>query len=382
MYADGNSLYLRVAATGSKQWIWRGTVKGRRCDIGLGGVALVTLAEARAEAVRLRRLARQGVDVLAERRKARAGAVTFEQAARVVFEANLPTWKSEKHAAQWLSTIETYANPTIGKMPVGEVTSGDVLRVLSPIWTKKPTTARRVKQRLGVVFDWAVVVGLCETSPIHGVDRALPRVRKEVRHYTALPYAQVAGFLERVREAHSHAALALEFLTLVASRTAEIIGATWDEIDIEARVWTIPGERMKAGKPHRIPLSDRCLEILDEIGPGEGDEFVFKGRQAGKPLSRMALAKFVERHGGATTVHGLRSSFRVWAAERTNVPREVAELCLAHSVGGAVEKAYMRSDLFERRRRLMEAWATYCTAQAGKVVALPLCLQKGARSRA
>jgi len=371
LHADGGALFLRVLPTGGKNWVLRIMVRGRRHDIGLGSAQLVTLAEARAEAVRLRRLARAGGDPLAERRKGRANVPTFEEAARKVWEANRATWKNAKHAAQWLSTIETYANPTIGKMPVGDVTSGDVLRVLSPIWVEKPETARRVKQRLGVVFDWCIASGHCVANPVNGVETALPRAKRQVRHQRALAYSNVPGFLEKLRAVHSTPALALEFLTLAATRTSEVLQARWSEFDIEARTWEIPAERMKAGKPHKVPLSDRALEILAEIGTGEGDNFVFMGRKPGKPLSNMALLMLMRRAGVEGVPHGMRSAFRDWCAEATRTPREVAEACLAHEIGNVVERAYRRSDLFDKRKALMDSWATFCTAKpADKVVQL------------
>ena len=372
MYADGGGLYLRVTPTGGKQWMMRVMVRGRTHDIGLGGVHTVALADARAEALRLRRLVREGVDVLAERRKARARIPTFAEAARRVWEANRATWRSKKHAQQWLSTIETYCNPVLGSMQVSEVTSGDVLRVLSPIWTTKASTARRVQQRLSAVFDWAVASGFREGNPLAGITKALPKVKRTVKHQRALPFVEVPGFLGKVRAVHSNAALALEFLTLTACRTSEVLQARWSEFDIDGRTWEIPAERMKANKAHRVPLTDRALEILAEIGPGEAGGYVFQGRRAGKPLSNMALPMLVRRMGVDATVHGFRSSFRDWAAERTRTPREVAEQALAHTIASAVEAAYRRSDLLAKRRRLMEQWSLFCTAQAGKVMKLPM----------
>jgi len=373
LHADGGALYLRVLPSGGKSWVLRIMVRGKRHDIGLGGCQLVTLGEARSEAVRLRRLARAGGDPLRDRRKERQGVVSFEEAAKVVHEANLPTWKNATHAAQWITTLETYAFPVLGNMPVGDVTPGDVLRVLSPIWTEKPETAKRVRQRLSIVFDWAIASGHRQGNPVHGIDRALPRIKRQVRHQRALAFESVPAFLEKVRAVHSNTALALEFLALTACRTSEVTGARWDEFDIAGKVWEVPGSRMKAGKPHKVPLAARALEILNEIGIGKGDGYIFQGRKPGAPLSKNALAKFVERHGGATSVHGLRSAFRVWCAEATTAPREVCEAALAHALGGKVEVAYMRSDLFDKRKALMDSWAAFCTAKpADKVVKLPM----------
>lgn len=375
-YADGGGLYLHVRKSGAKNWLLRLTVKGGRQDIGLGGVANVTLSEAREEATRLRRLARNGGDPKAERRRERVSVPTFEEAARKVHADRLPTWRNPKHAAQWISTLERYAFPKIGERAVNGISSGDILKVLAPIWLDKAETARRLRQRIAAVFDWARAAEHIEgVNPCDGVTQGLPKQpERGVNHHAAMAYDDVPGFLQKrlpdLRIGPS-AKLALEFLVLTASRTNEVLGARWDEIDLAEGVWTVPADRMKAGKEHRTPLSDRALALLREAKTlSDGGEYVFPGAKAGRPLSNMTLSMAHRRAGLDVTPHGYRSSFRDWAAERTAFPHEVVEAALAHTVEDKVVAAYRRTDFFEKRRQLMQAWSDFVCRPKGAVIAL------------
>lgn len=369
-YFDGHGLYLRVDKNGSRFWVQRIVIRGKRSELGLGSPALVSLSEARELALQNRKLARSGGDPLQAKRA--AGAVlTFEQASRKVHELHRPTWKNEKHAAQFISTLETYVFPRVGGHKISDVTSADVLAVLSPIWTQKPETARRVKQRIGTVMKWAVAQGWRKDNPAEAISQALPKAEKVKAHRKALDYDEVPGCLAAVAASGAGMAtkLALEFLVLTASRSGEVREAIWDEINLSQAIWIIPAARMKMKREHRVPLSRRACEILTEakeLGNGEG--LVFPGTKLGKPLSDMTLSKLVKELGFAADVHGFRTSFRTWAQERTNFPREVAEAALAHAVGDAVEQAYARSDVFDKRRKMMDAWAGYLAQKPGTIV--------------
>ena len=372
-YADGNGLYLYVVPNGAKRWIWRGMVRGRRCDLGIGPVAVVSLAKARAEALRIKTLAWKGEDPRQVRRKARQGVPTFKTAAQAVHASHAETFKNAKHAAQWLSSLEAYAFPAIGDRPVDDLTSAEILKVLAPIWTERPETARRVKQRLKAVFDWAKAAGhRSGDNPVEGIKRVLPRHKTSAKHHAALPYREVPAFLRKLRETDANplTKLAFEFAILTARRTSETLGARWTELDLEEKIWTIPGTRMKAGRDHRIPLSARCLEILEEARLLAGDSpFVFPGRTGRAPLSNMAFLMVLRRNGHADiTAHGFRSSFRDWAAEQSSVPSAAVEAALAHVVRNKTEAAYFRSDLLDQRSHLMERWAQFARTSGPKVV--------------
>ncbi|MFN2447111.1 MAG: tyrosine-type recombinase/integrase, partial [Vicinamibacterales bacterium] len=293
-YADGGGLYVLVDPLGAKRWVLRVVIAQRRCDLGLGGLSTVSLAEARDEAARLRKVARRGGDPMAERRASRTVVPTFRDAATRVHAAHAPTFKSLKHRAQWLASLEAAAFPLLGDRPVNTITPADVLAVLAPVWTKKPETARRIKQRMKSVLDWAQACGYrTGSNPVDGVAKALPKSKKMARHHAALPYAKVPAFLKALQcgSIGPSTRLALEFLILTASRTSEVLQAQWDEIDEDGRTWTVPAERMKAGRPHRVPLSDPCMEILTEARAlADGGPYIFAGRTPRKPLSNMALA--------------------------------------------------------------------------------------------
>ena len=369
-YGDGDGLYLEVSRTGGKSWILRVTVHGRRRDIGLGGISWVSLAEAREKARAFRKIAKDGGDPLAERR-AKEGMPTFEEAARTVYEISKPGWrKGGVHVKHWISSLERHAFPVIGARSIDTIQSGDVLAVLQPIWFEIPETARRVKQRIRQVMAWAKGANFYTgENPVTAAEGSLPRhVAGQVQHYAAMPYDALPTFMADLAKRDGIAAMALRFLILTSARSGEIRGARWSEIDLENGVWTVPGARMKAKKDHRVPLTAEALAAL-EAAQGLDPDLVFPGQRRGKPMSDMTLTAVLRRMGrDEFTVHGFRSTFRDWAAERTNVPREIAELCLAHFVGSAVERAYRRSDLFEKRRDLMERWARWCCPASADVI--------------
>jgi integrase len=370
--ADGGGLYVLVAPNGTKSWVLRTVVKGKRCDIGLGSLTLVTLAEAREEAIRLRKIARLGGDPLAERRHERRPVPTFEVAARQFHESHAAGFRNDKHRKQWLSSLASIFR-AFGAKRVDAVASADVLAALGPTWLVTPETSRRVLQRIAVVLEWCKAQGYCTgDNPTRGLTKVLPKHRQTREHHAALPYQSVPAFVQDLREADARESvrLAFELTVLCAARTSETLGATWAEIDFDAETWTIPGDRMKAGVEHRVPLSPRAVEILKLAQAGAG-RFVFPGRTPGKPLSNMAFLMTLRRmKRGGLTAHGFRSSFRDWAAERTNFSRAVCEAALAHTVRDKVEAAYRRTDLFELRRELMASWAAFATAKPAEIVSL------------
>ena len=362
-YGDGNGLYLEVEPTGSKHWLLRTVVNGDRKDIGLGGLSLVSLAQAREKARTIRGAAREGRDPLAERRKT-MDVPTFKEVAIAVHEAHKPTWKNGKHAGQWIMTLETYAYPVFGDWRVDTIMQRDVLKVLAPIWTQKEETARRVRQRLGMVFDWAKSHGhRSGDSPLTGIEHGLPKQKGDVEHMAALPFGKVAAFVEKLRAsgADEVTKLCLEYMILTAARPGEARMARWDEIDLAEKVRVIPKDRMKADNEHVVPLVPRVVEII-EVAKAlrrNGNELVFAGRQ-GKPLSDATLAKLARSLGfGHLTAHGFRSTFKDWVAETTNFPTEVVEKALAHAISNKVEAAYRRGDLLTKRWQLMQAWAAH-----------------------
>jgi integrase len=359
-HADGGGLYLVVDPSGARRWLLRIVAQGKRRDIGLGGAQTVSLADAREKARLLRAIARGGGNPLAERDKNRGAAITFEAATRCFHaEQIVPNAKNGKHVAQWLTTVETYAFPVMGAKPVDMVDQSDVLRALSPIWTETPETARRVRQRVRAVLDWARIAGLRHgINPVEGVELGLPRQRDRVTHFAALPWQDVPTVMERIAAIKGMGALALRFAILTAARSGEVRGASWAEINMDAAVWIIPAERMKAEKEHRVPLSRPALEVLREakaLATRTGD-LVFPAMKAGRPLSDMTLSAVLKRLEIAVTVHGFRSTFRDWAEEATSYPHEVKEAALAHTVKNKTEGAYRRTDLFDKRREMMREW--------------------------
>ncbi len=376
-YGDGRvpTLYLVVAPRGSKSWVQRLAVDGKRRDIGLGGWPLTSLREARDRAFANRKLARDGGDPLVARR--RAGVPTFEQAAARTFEANRGRWRSSRTEANWTASMATYAYPVLGDRRVDRIGREDVLRVLTPFWSSKHALAVKVRGRIRATLGWAQAHGHVEHN-VAGecIDGALPRLAVVKGHHRALDYREVAAALDAIEGATAglSARACLRFVVLTACRSGEARGATWDEVDLDAREWRIPDTRMKGGEEHRVPLSDAAVAVLETVEPlrrPSGLLFPSPSR-SGKSLTDMTLTKLLRSCGLAdrTTVHGLRSTFRIWASERTSAPHAVAEAALAHHVGSAVERSYARSDLFEKRRGLMDTWARFATGGRAKVIRL------------
>ena len=371
-HGDGNGLYLNVSPSGSKSWVQRIVIHGRRRDIGLGAYPAVSLADAREIAHDNRTAIAQGRDPVAEKREARQAGLssapsipTFAEAAARVIELRRPTWSNARHAAQWENTLAAYANPVIGNKTVDSITPADVLAVLTPIWTAKPETASRVRQRIETVMDWAITHGYRLDNPAgRSLLRVLPPVKRLKEHRRALPYAQVPEAMALIRESTADIStkLAFEFLVLTASRSVEVRAAEWREINWEAATWEVPAARMKARRLHRVPLVGRAVEILREaLRLGDGQGLVFPSARRGKAASPTTFLALLSRLGIAAVPHGFRSSFRDWVIEKTATPWAVAEAALAHNVGNSTEAAYMRSDLFEQRRVLMDRWAEFVT---------------------
>jgi integrase len=380
MYGDGGGLYLRVGPTGAKSWILRYQHDGQRRDAGLGSAQFLSLAEAREKAYQLRRgLKVDGVDPIAGRHTAKGKAETFADVAEQYIAKFSPTWSNAKHAYQWRQTLGTYINPIIGKTAVADVDTADVLKVLNPIWLTKAETASRCRGRIESILDFASSAGLrsaanCARWKGH-LQNLLPRrssvASARVVHYAALPYDEMQDFMTTLRSRDGVAPAALEFLVLTASRTGEVLGARWSEIDFKARTWAVPPDRMKSRREHRVPLSEAALAVLERMQKDRRGDYVFPGQSPGRPLSNMALLMLLRKLGrGDLTAHGFRSTFRDWAAEKTNYPSEVAEMALAHVVGDKVEAAYRRGDMFEKRRSLADAWARFCAGSGATITSL------------
>jgi integrase len=385
---DGGGLYLRVSPTGSKAWVFRFQLDGKRRDMGLGPFPDISLAEARRRASDHRNQRRDGIDPLeaktAQRRAQRlanAKGRTFRECAVEFIEKNKAGWRNAKHRQQWENTLSTYVYPTLGELPVSAIDTGLVVQVLDPIWIEKPETASRVRGRIEAVLDAATVRGFRQgPNPAlwkGNLAHVLPagsRVRK-VQHHAALPFDEMPAFLAALRNRPGMAARALEFAALTAARTGEVLGACWGEIDLVAKIWTVPADRMKAGREHRVPLSDAAVAVLETVQPlglmRDGSAPVFPGPRRALSMSNMVLLMLLRRmKRDDLTAHGFRSTFSDWAAERTAYPREVVEMALAHTVGDKVEAAYRRGDLFDKRRQLADAWARFCATPApvGEVV--------------
>jgi integrase len=365
-YSDGGNLYLIVSPNGSRKWVLRFTWRGRAKEMGLGSAAAVSLADAREKAATARRKIGQGLNPIDEQKRI-SGVPNFGEMADQVREALSAGFRNEKHKAQWKSTLATYA-ATLRDKPVDTITTDDVLVVLKPIWSTKPETASRVRGRIEKVLDAAKAKGFREgENPARWrghLDHLLPRPSKLARgHHAAMPYDAVAAFILKLRERDAMAASALEVCILTAARSGEILGMRWNEIDLDKRVWTVPAHRMKAGREHRVPLSQRATDILVGLSKNRSGDFVFPGQRREKPLSNMAMEMMLRRMKiENSTTHGFRSSFRDWAGNETGYPRELIETALAHVIGDKAEQAYRRSDALEKRRDLMEAWAAFCSA--------------------
>jgi integrase len=353
-------LFLFVKESGAKSWVQRIVIRGKRRDIGLGSVDLVTLAAARDIALDNRRAARAGLDPVAERKKARA-ILTFEQAATAAHKELEPTWKNERDRKAFLSTLKTYVFPRFGSRSVADVASSDVRQAILAARQIAPEVARKLTFRISAVFKWAIAEGLRPDNPARAEALALPKVERTPEHRKSLPYSEVAGCIEKVKQSDAWKAtkLALEFLVLTAVRSGEARGASKTEIDRQAKEWTIPAKRMKMKRAHRVPLCARALEILDEADNINGGSDLIFPSLRGSALSDMTLSKLVKELGFDADIHGFRTSFRTWAQDKTDFPREVAETALAHGVGDAVERAYARSDLFDKRRQMMDEWAKF-----------------------
>lgn len=375
-FSDGGGLYLQVSASGTKSWLFRFMLSGRAREMGLGPLHTVSLAEARLKAANCRKLLLEGIDPIdarnaerTARQLAASNTMTFDECAKAYITSHRVGWKNAKHTAQWENTLRDYVSPVFGSMPVAAIDTALVMRALERdnLWTAKAETASRLRGRIENILSWAAVRGYRSgDNPARWkghLEELLPHKSKVARteHHPALPYTEIGGFFVALREQDGTAAKALEFTILTAARTGEVIGAKWGEIDFAERVWTVPAERMKAKKEHRSPLCTRAIKILDDMRQASEDGFVFPGRRKDSAMSNMAMLQLLRRMGRADlTVHGFRSTFRDWAAERTNYPREVAEMALAHTVSDKVEAAYRRGDLFEKRRRMMEEWQRFC----------------------
>ncbi len=384
-HADGGGLFLLVKPSGRRSWVYRFKLDGRERDIGLGaaiGPGSVGLADARAAAAELRRKVKAGVDPLEERvqlqglaqaaaQEASVRGMTFQAVCESYITAHEPSWRNTKHRAQWRNTLEAYAYPFMGDLPVADVSTSHVVAALEPIWSKKPETASRVRGRIESVLDYAKSrewrSGENPARWRGHISNLLPKRAKvsKVQHHAALPWADIAAFMALLRQREATAAIALEFLILTAARTGEVVGARWSEIDVQRKIWVVPADRMKAGKEHRIPLSAAAVALIDRMEPakrlGGEDSFIFPGGRPRLPLSQMAMLMLLRRMGRTdVTVHGFRSTFRDWCAESTAFPHEMAEIALGHTVGDKVEAAYRRGDMIEKRRRMMNDWAEFC----------------------
>lgn len=387
VHLDGNGLYLQVTKAGAKSWIFRFQLNKRRREMGLGPLATVPAKEARRRAAEMRVLVAAGVDPIEERqrladleaerkRQEAAHTVTFRKAAEEYIEANRPGWRNAKHIQQWENTLATYVYPVFGDTPVASVDDAQVLEVLTPIWTTKTETAKRIQGRIENILDAAKARKLrTGENPARWrghLDKLLPQPSKvaKVRHHPALPYQQMAEFMQALRDVKGISPLALEFLILTAARSGEVLKATWHEVDTDDRMWIIPGERMKAGKTHRVPLSDAAVAVLKKAEGIKHNDYIFPSARTGKPMSDMSLTMLIRRLHPGITAHGFRSSFRDWAAEATMYPGDMAEMALAHVVSDKVEAAYRRGDMVERRRQMMQDWAAWCEQKPGNVVSI------------
>lgn len=382
MHNDGGGLYLQVteAADGTprKSWLFRYAIAGRERQMGLGPLSDVSLAEARDRATAARELRRAGKDPITERNTSRAEAsvtaarsISFDECAAAYIAAHRAGWRNVKHASQWTNTIATYCSPVFGKLPVQIVDVGLVMKVLEPLWASKPETAGQLRGRIERILDWAKVRGYRDgDNPARWrghLDHLLPARGKvsRVKHHAALPYSELPTFMAQLKDHDAVAARALEYAILTAARTGEVIGAKWNEVDLIDCVWTVPAARMKGGRVHRVPLNDAAMRIIRGMSAGRRNDYIFPGNRR-EALSNMALLMLLRRMGRTDiTAHGFRSTFRDWVEEQTDTPRAVAEMALSHSIGSAVEAAYRRGDLLEKRRPLMARWSSYCIAPLG-----------------
>lgn len=382
-YPDGNGLYLQVSEWKTKSWIYRYQIRGKRTEMGLGSLKDYSLAQARNRARECRMLVIEGIDPKLHREAARHNlheiqGWTFSKCAEAYIEAHSPQWSNPKHIAQWRSTLTTYASPVFGNLPVQQIDAALVMRVIEPIWLTKTETASRVRGRIEKVLAWAIVNEYRDQpNPAvwrNNLDQLLPAKSKvmTVKHHEALPYAEISTFMEGLSQVESVSAKALTFMILTGLRTGEIIQASWDQIDLDNKIWTVPANVMKSRRIHRVPLSDQAVSLLNNLPKLNG--WLFPSNQSGKHIGEAAMHKLVRKRLKRLdiTVHGFRSTFRDWVAELTKYPREVAEAALAHVNSDKVEAAYQRGDLLEKRRELMQDWANYVFTQDDNVVAIPI----------
>jgi integrase len=371
-HSDGGGLYLNVTQSGAKSWLFMYRCAGRRREMGIGSARDVPLVQARRLATEARQHLACGYDPLAMRAKPRS--MTFGDAAAALIESMSPSWRNAKHRAQWIMTLKVYC-AALSSRSVEDVSTDDVLGVLKPLWLTKPETAARLRGRLERTLDFAKARGMRSgENPARWrghLDALLPKRAKLTRgHHKALPFDDVPAFVEQLRRSEAFGSVALEFAIITGARSGEVLGARWSEMDVNARLWTVPASRMKGGREHRVPLSDRAMQILAAMEAKRVSDFVFPGVKAGRGLSVMALEMVVRRMKVDVTVHGFRSTFRDWTGERTAFAREIAEAALAHLVGDEVERAYRRGDALDKRRTLMDSWAEFCTStQHSQVIA-------------
>lgn len=380
-YEDGGGLRLVVSKTGARKWVLRFTIAGKRREMGLGSLPDVGLAEARNKASEARKFAKDGIDPIDARQAEPFKTPTFTSCAARYIRAHRHGWKNAKHARQWVRTLKTYARPAIGAKKVDAITTEDILSILSPVWTTKTETAKRVQGRIELVLDYAAAHNYRESlNPARWrghLDKLLPKPSKvaKVKHLPAMPYFDVPVFMNELAAKETVSSLALQFLILTATRTSEVLHCTWNEFDLNQGIWTIPAERMKAGREHRVPLTPPTLAILDALPRIQGNRHTFPGARRGRPLSNMTLLKVMRDMGygvsgdrGDYVPHGFRSSFRDWSGEVSSFPRDVAEMALAHTIENKVEAAYRRGDLFAKRRKMMQEWSDYVNKQQVKAI--------------
>lgn len=395
LYGDGGGLTLQITAAGAKSWLFRYMVAGKPFGMGLGPTHTVSLAEARQKALDARKQLIDGINPLAAKKQkqiaaalAAAKMMTFDQCAEAYILAHKAGWKNAKHGDQWTNTLNTYASPVFGHLPVAEIDTGLIVKCLAPIWESKTETASRVRGRIESVLGWAATSGYrTGENPARWkghLENLLATISKTSRtkNHPSLPWSRIGAFMSALRLREGVSARAVEFAILTACRSGEVRGARWVEFDMTGKLWTIPAERMKAKREHQVPLSDAALAVLASIPKDSDDEIVFAGTK-GQPLSDMSLTAVIRRmndgdkhvwvdtNGAGITVHGFRSSFRMWAAETTNFPREVAEHALAHQLPDAVERAYQRGSQFTKRAALMTEWAVYCAMMPADTVVKP-----------
>jgi len=380
LYLNVNPTFTVSMNPASCSWIYRYSFSGKRRDMGIGSLHDLSLENARIKANELRGQVHQGIDPIEHKRqlestnnKAKLKITTFQQCVNSYLDAHEDAWRNAKHRAQWRSTLETYACPLIGNLNITQVDTGLVLRILEPIWKTKTETATRLRGRIESILDWAAVRDFRSgDNPARWkghLDKLLPKPSKVAnsKHFAALPYKEISQFIQQLHIQQGIGAAALKFTILTAARSGEVRGATWPEIDLTERIWIIPGDRMKAGKIHRVPLSDAVIAIIKNMQDTRISDFIFPGTKEAKPLSDMSLTAVLKRmERGDLTVHGFRSTFKDWASETTVYPRETTEMALAHTIGNKTEEAYRRGDLFGKRAQLMDDWARYCLSDAMK----------------